>query len=749
MVPNEGSSLKIPAPSSWALAFLGALALAGVGQFFLAQADKSFTLWAGLGFYALSLLLLWRILPRQSSPETPRLSTFSGRVEVILFLLLAALTFFFRAYGANRFPDGIFADRAEVALGALRILNEHWRPFTDALGLHVPEVCIYYLAALWMKFFGASPAAFSYFDATLSTLGVLGFYWVFRLWAGAATALLALFFLAVMRWNFAFGHQVYYQCQTVLFMAPSLGLFFCGFSKNRWPFAALGGFVAGLGLYGYQSFKAFPLLALVILAFEWGKDRRGLREKAQPWLAFGLTFLLTAAPLAAWMLQNGELGRREAEVSVLTEIRDQQSLAPVGRNLRDAAFMFNRQGDVNHQANYASRRMLDDVTGVFFLLGFFHALARARERKYFYALAGLCAMSLPSLLSINGGHAGRMLGTTPFTALLCGLLWADGGRQVGAVFQGRRGLCWAAGVLGAFLLGLCAFLNFHAYFVEQASDPYCRNDFSWPETAAGRLVASGNDKTEFFLTSSLYGHPTVKFLTYPRWGHMHALDLSKPPKPTDFPPGTSICFMEDEFKMGALAYLAQAYPGGKTDAFVNPLGETVLYGVLIPAGALGALPSGAPRVQRGLKGEYRLSGNTGEKPFLERWDPVINFTFRDLPMASHPLDIHWTGRLRAPEPGVYEFQVVTLGTDKAQLTLDGRDSTGFAPSPTARIVLKAGWHQLGLRFQKGLLPIATVDLLWKRPDEAKLEFIPNAAFGKSSVISKREVKPAQELDLSP
>ncbi len=724
MFPNGSSFRKNPA-----LASLGVLGLAGLGQFFLAQADKPFTLWIGLGFYGLSLALLWKILPPSiPAPSSP--IAVSPRVEIPAFLLLAALAFFFRAYGANRFPDGVFADRAEVALGALRILNEHWRPFTDALSLHVPEVCVYYLAALWMKFFGPAPQVFSYFDAALSTLGALGFYWVFRLWAGPATALPALFFLAVMRWNFAFGHQVYYQCQTVLFMAPALGLLFYALLKNRWPFAALGGLVAGLGLYAYQSFKAFPILLLLILAFEWARDPKGLRQKALPWAAFGLTFLLTAAPLASWMLQNGEIGRRESEVSVVTEIRDQQSLTPVWRNLRDAAFMFNRQGDINHQSNYASRRMLDDVTGAIFLLGFFHALARFKERKYFYALAGLYAMSLPSLLSINGGHAGRMLGATPFTALLCGLLWADGGRQARVVFQGQRGLQRGAWVLAACLLGLSAFLNFHAYFVEQASDPYCRNDFSWPESTAGRLIASADDKSEFFLTSSLYGHPTVKFLTYPRWGHLHALDLSDPPKPPDFPPGTSFCFLEDEFKAGALAYLAQAYPGGKTDAFVNPLGAETLYDVRVPATALSALSPGAPRVERGLKGEYRLSGNAEEKPFLERWDPVVNFTFRDLPMTSHPLDVHWTGRLRAPQSGVYEFQVATLGADRAGLAIDGKDAAGFVSSPAARMVLKAGWHSLDLKFHKGLLPIATVGLLWKRPGEAKFEFIPNGALGK-------------------
>ena len=380
------------------MAFLGGLSSGLRRTIFPRPSRASLDLyWPGVGFFGLGLALFLKASPVTGVAQAETPFPFSPRIEIPLFLFLTSLGIFFRFYGANRFPDGVFADRAEVALGGLRILNEHWRPFLEGLSQHVPEVCIYYLAAGWIKLFGSSPEVFSYFDATLSILGVLGFYWVFRQLGSPRTALLAFFFLAVMRWNFVFGHQVYYQCQTILFMAPALGLLFYSLNKKRWPFAALAGFITALGLYSYQAFKAFPLLALVLMAFEFFKDRKGFKGQERPWAVYWLVLILGAAPLLGWMMDQGKIGRREAEVSVFSQMREAGNAAPLWRNVKDAALMFNRRGDINSQSNFESHRMLDDVTGVFFILGVGLAFRRFKERTYFYALAGLSVMSLPSL----------------------------------------------------------------------------------------------------------------------------------------------------------------------------------------------------------------------------------------------------------------------------------------------------------------------------------------------------------------
>ena len=719
------SSPKKASPESWALSGLGLLASAALGQFFLSQAGRPWSFWMGLGFYGLGLYLLFKILPLASKGGRERVVSMPLSWEAAGFLGIALLAAFYRLYHTNQFPDGIFADRAEVALGALRILHGHWRPFLSALDQHVPEVWIYYLAAFWMKLFGPSPLVFSYFDATLSILGVLAFYWVFRLWVPVPTALLAFFFLAVMRWNFVFGHQIYFQCQTVLFMGLALGFLLGALGKNRWPLAALGGLTAAAGLYTYQSFKAFPVLALFYMAYGYFKDRRAFAKVDRSWAVFWLAFTLGAAPLLGWMMDHSGVGRREAEVSVLTKIHMERSPAPLWRNLRDAAFMFNRKGDVNSQSNIPSHRMLDDVTGVFFILGLGYTLRRIKDPPSFYALAGLAVMTLPSILSIDGGHAGRMLGTTPFTALL-GALWAAEAWSRGEeLFKGRPSLGAALRGTAACLLGAAAFLNFQTYFHDQASNPHCRNDFSWAETALGRLIAGADGRTEFFLPSRFYGHPTVQFLTYPHWGNMHPLDLSRLPLPSSYPPGSSFCFCEDEYKMGALDFLAQCYPGAKVEAYQDYLGHTPLYACLAPAEVLRKLKPGFPRVQKGLYGVYRVQGD--ERPFLERWDPIVNFTFRDLPLLSVPIAVHWSAQFWARQAGPYSFRLATY--DPCRIAVDGGPVSDFAVSPALDAVLKAGWHRLDLDLREGDSPVCPVGLLWKGPGQNQFEFMPNGVLG--------------------
>ena len=76
--------------------------------------------------------------------------------------------------------------------------------------------------------------------------------------------------------------------------------------------------------------------------------------------------------------------------------------------------MFNRQADNNTQADFDRHPMLDDATGILFVLGFFYAAWRWRERPFFLSLAGVVIMSLPSYLSIDAGHAGPKLGCHAF-----------------------------------------------------------------------------------------------------------------------------------------------------------------------------------------------------------------------------------------------------------------------------------------------------------------------------------------------
>jgi hypothetical protein len=709
-------------PSGLALGFLF-LGFALLGQFFISKAGQPDSLWLGVGFYALSLFFLRKaFFPPPKAPS--RFSEIAFPLEALLFIFILAVGLFFRLDGIHQYPHGVFADRAEVAKGALRILHDHWRPFLSALDLHVSELPIYYAVAGWFAAFGSSSQAYAYFDAALSTLGLLLSYVFFRQIIGTRAALTAFFILAVMRWNFAFAHQVYFQAQSVLFLSASLAAFYYALRTRSALYAAASGMAAAIGLYAYQACKAVPILIVVCMAFEFYKDPKAFKKNTRLWTALGAGFLILAAPYFYHTVQSGELGRREAEVSILTSIEGQKSPAPLAVNLKDQVLMFNRQADNNTQADYDRHPMLDDATGILFVLGFFYAAWRWRERPFFLSLAGVVIMSLPSYFSVDAGHAGRTLGATPFVALTAALLLEEAWRR----WEIKPGPVSRAAVYGLsfLLLAFIAARNFHDYFEVQALNPVCQNDCSWTESRVGEIIERADDKTDFFLPSAFYGHPTVTYLARGRDSQMHPLDLSHLPKPL---PGRALCFLLNDSKAATLDYLMKEYPGGQAQSMANPLGEISLYGYRVEASALAGLKPGATQVKRGLEGFYAHSDDSREKPFLVRWDPLINFNFRDLPGTGTPLFIHWRGSIFAPKAGDYSFLAVTAAMGEARLVIDGTASGDFTPNPIVEIHLAAGAHSLHLYFRQAPSALATVHLLWKKPGASGYEVIPNDFFG--------------------
>ncbi len=516
------------------------LGFAALGQFFLAQMESGIPTALGMGLYAISVIFLLKFFP--PSADAQKKETCDPWIEGLLFLLVLILTIFLRAYGANHFPSGVFVDRAEVACGALRILNEHWRPFTEALSLHVPELCVYYMAAGWFKLFGTSPNLFPFFDVFLSTTGIILMYVAFRQIMGTFTALLAFFILAVMRGNFIFAHQVYFQSETIFFMGLALAPLLYALRLHKPILAALAGLALGTGLYSYQAFKAVPILIIAIMVFELIYERDQFKKNLEVWITHWLVFLLAASPYLAWVIQNGQLGRREAEVSILGRIQAQHSLLPLLENIRDVLRVFNyKMTGANSHFNFRDHRVLDDITGMLYVLGFFYALRRIKEKSVFIALAGLTVMSLPGIFSAAGDNLGRILGMTPFIACVCAFLitalWKEWKKTNPSPLFNRTAL-----VLTFFLLIGAAFENFYTYFDIQANLTECVTDCSWAESKAGRFIAGLPPNNECFLPTLYYGHPTVVYLTYPHWDKVHLLDIARPPLPSSFPKGAAFCF---------------------------------------------------------------------------------------------------------------------------------------------------------------------------------------------------------------
>jgi len=679
------------------------------------QAHAENTLRPGLCLYLLAISLFLYAMGKDSSGPP---QDFGAKPEVLWFFLIFALGAFLRIYKLGDFPRGVYFDVAALGNNALRVLHENWTPPFMLPSFAANPSWILYPMALWFHFLTPSPIHMFLFFSFLALSAFPLIYWTFRQLAGPRAALLALFLLAVMRWHLIFSRDGFRGIQILLYMFGTLGLLLHGLKARKTWIFVLAGLVFGGGLYTYQSYKAFPLLVAVCLIYEIANEPGLFRSQAKNITVFWVVFLVFSSPVLWNWAQLGSLGTRESEIFIGNEMKAQESLKPLVEKITQTALMFNRRGEIQPRNNWRDHRMLDDVTGLFFVLGFFLALFRIGRRPFFYTVAGLGVMCLPGLLSSDPVQSHRMIGATPFVALAAALAleasW-EKWRQV----LGKKG-SFAVLALGLVLAGS---LNAKTYFRDQAGDCDCWRSDSTEATIVGQKIQQ-SPGAFFFLEPFFYYHYTVLFLDYFESKRMAKLDVTSLPKLTEGSPG-KVCFVFARGKKPTLNFVESLYPGGEEEIERDPCGTPLAYFYILPK------PRPMRQNRRGLHGEYFPNADFQGSPAGARTDPLINFVnIGDFAVNQRPFSARWTGNLQVREPGNYEFQVLT--SDDARLWVDGKEIPRTGLSPRGSIILERGAHFLRLAVRRPDNPDVAMDLhlLWKRPGQASFEVIPNGAYGE-------------------
>lgn len=698
-----------------------ALILGGAGQFFLAQSEWAWTLGAGLLFFAAALYLLSRT-EKKFVPESGK--KWSRRWELSLFLTVLLISFLFRIIQIDSIPSGLHVDQGLTGLSALRILHEGWRPFFEVFNYQVPEVVLFYQLAAWFGLVGSSLFTFHLFFIFLSLAAFPLIYWTFRQWAGPKTAWLAVFLLAVMRWNvietrngYPSGQLPFYTFGTLAFLTYGLQ------SGKRWA-VGVAALFCGIGLYTYQAFKIFPFLLLVYVFWEWRSRRIKLKQPRKVLLLAALGVVVLASPLFTYFLLNGTVGNRERDQFIGTQVLQQKSLAPVVENWVGTALMFNRTGDRNPRHNLPGYRMLDDISGIFFIFGIFYGFRHWKERTYGFALLGLFAFSLPCLLSVDVAHSNRMLGVTPFLCLLTALAMRKIGFQMESILP-KKAPRWFFPALAALVLAVISFQNAYVYFIGQAGNLDCWNAFNPEVTSIGQTIAEVNQdfkgRFNFYLTPVYAGNNTVNFLAYSAQENIIPFSPQSFMKPVPPLMWQNSVFILDEGKSGTFDFLKTLFPGGVEDQMKDPQGRTVVY---FYSPFLKQLEESKGWAQ-GLRGTYISSSRWTDPPAATRIDPVLNFTDKkDFPFTQYPpFRMRWTGRLIVPQTGLYEFHLLT--TDQAQLKLDGKEV-----NPDNLQLFVKGLHPIEVLAEKDSGDSMALHLLWKPPGATDWSVVPATAFGK-------------------
>ena len=510
------------------------LALAALGVAYRGQLLLEGRLYINNGvlyFVAAAIMLiaadLGRSKPRAAEPTAAPQRSDNSIAWWVLLLLAFGVGCFYRLHQIQSAPWGVWFDEAQNGLVAQRILNDpNYRPVFVGDLSQLPAL-FFYVFALSIKFLGADVLAVRMVTTVAGVLTVVFVYLLARELFDLRVAVLATFFLAIMRWHVNVSRFGMHGVFTPLFMTAMFYFLVRALKGKRFLNFVAAGVMAGIRLQGYYSFLLVPgVVALYLLhyvifqrAIAWGRLIVGV-------LAFGLSTAAVYSPVAIYALRNPQqFNQRLGTVSITRDRTPQQIVEVLWRTTSRHLLMFNSTGDGNGRHNLPGAPMLDTYTGLLFVLGFGYSLWRCRGSGYFLLVVWMTVIIQGGIWSLEfeAPQGFRTVGLTPAVAMLAavplGVLWSLAVDCADAAVSGgmlRRigSYAMTAAVFSVTLvgLGLAAWTNFDTYFNKQLRRADAWASYSTDATFVGREVARlGNDNV-IYCSPFLAGLPTIAFL---------------------------------------------------------------------------------------------------------------------------------------------------------------------------------------------------------------------------------------------
>ncbi len=497
----------------------------------------------------------------QQRREAARQARLTAILLVAVILLAAGL----RIWQLGSLPPGLYHDEAYYGLDALALnagdsfpnYYEGWelyaadahadRPAVPANypiffeGNYGREPLHVYLVALSIQLLGASPFAIRIVPAVAGILSVLTTFlacrallgwerWDSRRGANAVSApipwhnavsLLAAFTVAILYPAITFSRFGIRAMLFVPFETLAVASFWYGVnaiekhsalpphqrsgSRSGWGWLLLSGVLLGAGIYTYAAARLLPLLFMLFVPvwlWLWPAAR-----KAWPGVAImAAAALLTAAPLLYYFYQypyflvfrtgyvaNRGLGTYEGRPWLTW-------LTNVGRVLVGLIW----RGETHLRHNLPGRPYLDPIQALLFVLGLAQSVAVMKRPQRFrglFLLLWLAVMLLPTILSGDAPHFGRMTGAVAPAAILVALgasrLWTLIVAWVDRSGRDGRRLASAVLALGFAFSGVLAAVD---YFGRYAHHPDLERDFYLADWQLGQHAASAPADTVLFLS---------------------------------------------------------------------------------------------------------------------------------------------------------------------------------------------------------------------------------------------------------
>jgi len=481
-------------------------------------------------------------------------------VQAIILLFILLLAAVLRLWQLNTLPPGLYHDEAYNGLDALSLIQgkqfpqfyEGWELY--ALDAHADNPAMearwplffegnygreplhVYLMALSIRLIGNKPLAIRLVPALAGILGVWTTYLAARalqkkpdssikkgpkaLFLFLDPALLSALMLAILFPAILFSR---FGVRAILFVPiETLTVYFFWSGINRakvqgrgrvavWVYFMVAGFFLGLGLYSYAAARLFPLLFVLFVPYWFWSDRAAMQRH---WRHIGVMAgmaLLVALPILLFFARfpyffvfrisyvaNKGAGAVAGKPWLTW-------LLNIGRVIRGLFW----QGETNLRHNLPGRPYLDPIQAFFFLSGLVVTIRRRFHPGTVFLWIWLLVMLLPSILSGDAPHFGRLVGAAPAIAIIAalGFVWLV---QIVVERLNDRAAGIALAVLGLLLL-LSLFLSVRDYFSRYATLVQLPQAFSQSDWQLGRLAAGQSPETSLYLVPNQEEMATIYF----------------------------------------------------------------------------------------------------------------------------------------------------------------------------------------------------------------------------------------------
>jgi 4-amino-4-deoxy-L-arabinose transferase-like glycosyltransferase len=405
----------------------------------------------------------------------------------------------FRFNQITSIPPGLYPDEAMEGNNAVQALETgHYQVYyTENNGR---EGLFVNLVAFSIAFFGNHAWSIRIVSAIAGTLTVLGLYLLTSRLFNWQVGALSSYLMAISFWHVNFSRIGFRAVLAPMFLVWGFYFLWRGLSSSRFWNFAVSGLAWGLGFYTYISFRAMPLVLVIMLLVYWQAIKKDFshekymetRNRIIRGLAlFMVITILVALPIGYYFYTHpADFSVRTGQLSIFNSSHPWQLLVS---NTIKTLGMFNFIGDWNWRHNLAGSPELLWPVGALFVLGFLRSCIKLfktkRSHGHFSAIHAMLlswffVALLPVVLSNEGiPHALRAIIVVPVVFIFAGegLWWIMD--KLGDWYYTRdvheysiknhwmRESTFASLVAVILLLASFTIVEYNKYFNQWAKDP--------------------------------------------------------------------------------------------------------------------------------------------------------------------------------------------------------------------------------------------------------------------------------------